>query len=314
MLIIPINCRREGFIVSGSSRPTIISASLIQHWWELDKTTVSPEGVAFAADAYDDCIADLDEQLGKLVDELDRRGVLERTWLIIASDHGESFGEHAGVFCHGTSLYETELHVPLLDHSAGGQRDEAGRQRGGQSARPGGDDRRRGRSGGRLAISRRISGTVLEAAFAGRRRSSPHPLHRRSPRWSRTTRTSAITGVCPSRLSPLGAVKEGEWSYIRREGDVREELFHLREDAKEQRNLAGDPAAQTTLRADASSAGPPDRGASLARAIQSLTQLPGYLRLEARRQRGEIERAGSRPRKKSVGRLPVLDEPRTGSQ
>src|SRR5262249_43123739 len=87
---------------------------LIQHWWDLDKTTVSPKGVAFAVDAYDDCIADLDEQLGKLVDELERRGVLEQTWLIITSDHGESFGEHAGVFCHGTSLYETELHVPLL--------------------------------------------------------------------------------------------------------------------------------------------------------------------------------------------------------
>ena len=76
--------------------------------------------MAFAADAYDDCIADLDEQLGKLVDELDRRGVLERTWLIITSDHGESFGEHAGVFCHGTSLYETELHVPLLIIPPGG--------------------------------------------------------------------------------------------------------------------------------------------------------------------------------------------------
>ena len=70
--------------------------------------------MAFAVDAYDDCIADLDEQIGKLVDELERRGVLERTWLIITADHGESFGEHAGVFCHGTSLYETELHVPLL--------------------------------------------------------------------------------------------------------------------------------------------------------------------------------------------------------
>ena len=34
--------------------------------------------------------------------------------MIIASDHGESFGEHAGVFCHGTSLYQTELHVPLI--------------------------------------------------------------------------------------------------------------------------------------------------------------------------------------------------------
>ena len=93
---------------------------LIQHWLELDKTTLSPEGIAFAVDSYDDCVADLDEQLGKLVDELDRRRVLENTWLIVVSDHGESFGEHAGIFCHGKSLYETELHVPLLVIPPGG--------------------------------------------------------------------------------------------------------------------------------------------------------------------------------------------------
>ena len=74
----------------------------------------------------------------------------------------------------------------------------------------------------------------------------------------------------PKQRPPLGAVKDGEWSYIRREGDVHEELFHLREDAKEMRNLAGDPAAQTDLATDASSTGPPDRRTSLASAIQSL--------------------------------------------
>jgi hypothetical protein len=51
----------------------------------------------------------------------------------------------------------------------------------------------------------------------------------------------------PQARPPLGAVKDGEWSYIRREGDDYEELFHLREDIKEMRNLAGDPAAQTIL-------------------------------------------------------------------
>ena len=66
------------------------------------------------ATPYDDCTADLDEQLGRLVDELDRRGVLERTWLIVTSDHGESFGEQGGVFGHGTSLYQPQLHVPLV--------------------------------------------------------------------------------------------------------------------------------------------------------------------------------------------------------
>ena len=46
---------------------------------------------------------------------------------------------------------------------------------------------------------------------------------------------------------PLAALAEGDWSYIRREGDVREELFHVREDAQEQHNLADDPPAQPVL-------------------------------------------------------------------
>ncbi len=76
---------------------------LIQDWGLLDKTAVSPQGVAYAAAAYDDCIADLDERIGMLVDELGRRGMLEQTWLVIVSDHGKSFGEHSGYFCHGVS-------------------------------------------------------------------------------------------------------------------------------------------------------------------------------------------------------------------
>ena len=93
---------------------------MIQRWSFLDKTTLSPKEIAFGIDSYDECIADLDEQLGVLFDELERRGILERTWLIVTSDHGESFGEHSGVFCHGTSLYQTEVHVPLLIVPPGG--------------------------------------------------------------------------------------------------------------------------------------------------------------------------------------------------
>ena len=198
-------------------------------------------GLAFAADAYDDCIADLDEQLGKLVDELERRGVLEQTWLIITSDHGESFGEHAGIFCHGTSLYETELHVPLLVIPPGGSAtkqavkepvslrdlaativDLAGLEAG--APFPG------------VSLARFWEQTALNGAGPDSRH-----VQRRSPRWFRTTRSVAIPGSDPDQLSPLGAVKEHDWSYIRREGNVREELFRLRQDPKEQHNLAGDP-------------------------------------------------------------------------
>jgi arylsulfatase A-like enzyme len=64
-------------------------------------------------DGYDSALAYLDSQLAVLVDELNRRGVLQNTLLVITADHGESFGEH-GLIGHGNSLYLEQIHVPLL--------------------------------------------------------------------------------------------------------------------------------------------------------------------------------------------------------
>jgi arylsulfatase A-like enzyme len=63
--------------------------------------------------AYDETLAALDQQLGLLLDELDRRGALMNTLVVIAADHGEEFGEH-GLMRHGNSLYAQALHVPLV--------------------------------------------------------------------------------------------------------------------------------------------------------------------------------------------------------
>ena len=64
-------------------------------------------------DAYDSCLRYLDEQVALLVTELEDRGLLANTLLIITSDHGEQFGEH-DLILHGNSLYMPLLHVPLL--------------------------------------------------------------------------------------------------------------------------------------------------------------------------------------------------------
>jgi arylsulfatase A-like enzyme len=71
------------------------------------------DGFALHHDSYDGCIANLDRQVGLLIDEIERLGLLENTLVIVTSDHGEQFGEH-GVLAHGTSLYRPEVHVPLL--------------------------------------------------------------------------------------------------------------------------------------------------------------------------------------------------------
>lgn len=65
------------------------------------------------ADDYDRAVAFLDHHVGDLVRRLDASGQLDRTVLVILSDHGEQFGEH-DLMNHGNSLYLPLLHVPLL--------------------------------------------------------------------------------------------------------------------------------------------------------------------------------------------------------
>ena len=62
---------------------------------------------------YDGALAYLDDQIGKLIEELDRRHLLDHTIVLLTADHGEEFGEH-GLFDHGNSLYRPSVQVPLL--------------------------------------------------------------------------------------------------------------------------------------------------------------------------------------------------------
>ena len=62
---------------------------------------------------YEAEAAMLDGLLGELIEGLRSRGRLDKTLVIITSDHGENIGEH-GMVDHILSLYETTLHVPLI--------------------------------------------------------------------------------------------------------------------------------------------------------------------------------------------------------
>jgi len=73
---------------------------------------------AYMADQYDGEIAYTDAQVGRLLDELARRGDLENTIVLLHSDHGEEFWDHGG-YEHGHTLYEEGLRVPLVLSSAG---------------------------------------------------------------------------------------------------------------------------------------------------------------------------------------------------
>ncbi|MGD2111001.1 MAG: sulfatase [Phycisphaerae bacterium] len=64
-------------------------------------------------DLYDGSIRYQDEKLGELLAELDRRGVLDDTLIVLLGDHGEMFFEH-GVAGHGKFPWEEMMRVPLI--------------------------------------------------------------------------------------------------------------------------------------------------------------------------------------------------------
>lgn len=67
---------------------------------------------------YESNVDYLDAFLGRLLTRLEASGVYDRSVIALASDHGEEFQEH-GSWWHGTSLYEEQIHVPLLIKRAG---------------------------------------------------------------------------------------------------------------------------------------------------------------------------------------------------
>jgi arylsulfatase A-like enzyme len=79
----------------------------------MESSSIQKRDILLARDCYDDCIAFLDKELGRLLDQLQRGGLLDNTVVIITSDHGEAFGDH-GHFGHGPGVYLEEVGVPLV--------------------------------------------------------------------------------------------------------------------------------------------------------------------------------------------------------
>lgn len=65
------------------------------------------------SDIYDNAIRWVDANVGTLVAVMQERGLMKRSVLVIASDHGEAFLEH-GTEGHARNLYVETTHVPLL--------------------------------------------------------------------------------------------------------------------------------------------------------------------------------------------------------
>jgi arylsulfatase A-like enzyme/Flp pilus assembly protein TadD len=73
----------------------------------------SPYREQFADRPYDGEVAYMDYIIGQVMRKLMDRNLLGRTLIVVAGDHGESFGEK-GESGHGVFLYDNVLRVPLM--------------------------------------------------------------------------------------------------------------------------------------------------------------------------------------------------------
>lgn len=167
----------------------------------------------------------LDTQVSAVMDTLRARGVLDRTLVIVTSDHGELFAEH-GLSGHAHNLYRNVLYVPLLIRFP---------ERVPQNRRVA------------AAVSLRdLPATIADLAGIPR---SPFPGTSLAMTWSAGTRRTSpviaevtqapnVDSDYPTAKGPMTALIDSVWHYIRN-GDGSEALFDMNADTAETHNLAG---------------------------------------------------------------------------
>src|SRR5262249_40410502 len=118
---VPTSVRRENPSLGqeGSDNELIVSALeflrsyrgerflLYLHLMDVHQYVYDEESALFGttySDIYDNAIRRTDRHIGALVDALESLGLRDRTIVVVASDHGEAFGEHGGEG-HAKDLY-----------------------------------------------------------------------------------------------------------------------------------------------------------------------------------------------------------------
>ncbi len=152
-----------------------------------------------------------DVSLGMLVDALERRGLMEDTLLFLFADHGEAFYQHKMNYNHPLFIYQENVHVPFLIYN--------------KELFPG----PRYFDGTTRHID--ITPTILDILGI-----QQIPEQEGVPALSPHREQLALLHT--SWKDDYMGVADRRWKYIVRTGDRYEELYDIREDPGEKKNLA----------------------------------------------------------------------------
>jgi arylsulfatase A-like enzyme len=200
---------------------------------------LTAEDIADLNNDYDASIAYIDHQIGSLISELSRQGILENTLILITADHGEQFGEH-NLLEHGNSLYLPLLQVPFVLTYPG--RIPAGRR----LSRP--------------VSLMNIAATILDLAGLSDRSDIPGLSMSRffssepgsqdrenSPIYSMVDQGHQYPAWYPSMKGSMKSIIRDNKHFIKNYGDGREELYDLDTDPEEVNDLASSGGYQDEI-------------------------------------------------------------------
>lgn len=175
--------------------------------------------------AYDAAVTYVDEEIGRLFDELRRRGLDRNTLLVITSDHGEALGDH-GEDGHTSNLYREQIQVPLILYYRGGIL--AGTRR---------------REAVSLAwLPRTVVDLIgLPNVFPGRNLLAAQPGNEGE------TESPVLAEYHTLKGPKLVSLVTSRWQYVLNVRNSQEELFDLQQDPRELTNLAGLTEAERTM-------------------------------------------------------------------
>ena len=196
------------------------------HMFDPHAPYAPPEAEAkLAPTPYDGEIASVDKQIGRLVQSLRDKNLLDDTILVFTSDHGESLGDH-GEATHAVFIYESTVHVPLIVRYP--RKLPRGKTYSGAVRLVDIMPTILGLLGKEPSPTQ---GTDLSASLAG---TAPPPA---LSQYSESLHPELEYG-----MAPLFGIRVGDWTYIRA---PRPELYDRANDSGETKNLLepSDPAA-----------------------------------------------------------------------
>lgn len=188
-----------------------------------------PFAVQFKGRPYDGEIAYLDAQIARLLAALRSSGALERTAVVVIGDHGEALGDH-GEEDHGIFLYDGVMRIPWIVRAPGLAPRVVAEQVRGVDLMPTVLELAGVPPGGQM------DGESVAPLLRGESRRDPPPAYGESwyPQlhfgWSR-----------------LRSLRVGEWKYV---DAPRPELYDLRSDKAEAKNVIAERASVAARMAD----------------------------------------------------------------